>query len=438
VQSSIPECDVTLPRGSTDIHLFAVTAVNAGNVESEWPPLHTHLRAFMAPRIKAPAAPSLTSSFVGNGGGAQLRLDALTYSEVPVHRFLFLRTRSEVAARSAETMGPPFAEVVAAVTTDPPTPTGALRYTASWTGPVAESWEPTRYRAVAIPVAEVPVEATRGVPSPGSPQVPVQVPPSTPPDLELLTAEEWGGDPLGIVVRTATRAPIAPTAFGPHVLHISILPAGGGAPLFPDTQAGLHELAEATDPGAPPSGADTAPVVVRSATAGGVTPLGLWFKRGAPGDSVRVRVRLVDPLGHVTDRTIDVPPHTDEAPPSLDVIDFFRITGRGVVVRFASDAPVAPAPEGSHVLQVEARRPGLPLLGPMVRPVELSIVVPDIPVMDSRHPFPAGDSIMVRRTSDVSPYEYIALVRMTPPLGIALQMIGPTGASTTRSIRVTM
>jgi hypothetical protein len=447
--------DVALERGSTDIHLFAVTAVSHTNIESGWPSDATHLRAFMAPRIRAPAAPSLVPSFVPAGGGAvQLQLDVSAYSDVPVERFLLFRTRSEVAARSAETMGPPFAEVVAAATTDPPTPTGGHRYEATWTGPIPEGWEPTRLRAVAIPVAEVPVEAMLGVPSPGSPQVPVQVPPSAPPDLDLLDADDWGPGEIGVVVGTSTSAPTLPTPFGPHVLRVAVAPSGGGAPLFPPVAVHLDDVPLSSDLSVPPDGADAGLVVVRGDVAAGRTPLAIWFQRPAVTDPVRVTTWLADPLGKYTERVIEVPAGPLGAPPSLDVLEFFRIVGRGVVIRFRSDAPIVAAPDGPHMLEVSARAvrggPWWPLepIEPPIRlpaelrgppaPVPLRLVVPlpNIPRSRPDLPLPAADRILVVRVTTEAPHDYQLLVRVEPPLEVAIAIVAADGLRTNRLVRM--
>ena len=458
VPSPASELDVALAPGSTDIHLFAVTAVGSGNVESGWPDDPLHLRAFMAPVLKSPAAPALSPSFVKVGGVVQLKLDVSTTSEVAVEHFLLFKTRSEGAARSAETMGPHFAAAAASVTPDPATPTGRRVYTGSWTGPVPEGWEPTRFRAVAIPVAEVPVEAVRGVPSPGSPQVPIQVPPSSPPNLEPATADDWGSGGTGVVIRTGTTAPVAPTPLGPHVLRATIESAG--SVLFAPGATGLHEAPVSGDPAAPPAGADAGPVFVVGPRSGGRSPLALWFTRPSSSDPVSVTIRLADPTGKVTERSIDVPAGPLGDPPSLEIIDFFRIVGRGVVFRFRSDAPVevTPAPYLLHVTAASARsspwppwrsrfepgggrfprRGGGPDLGDLLRPrpVTLSVPLPEIPTSERSTPFPTRDRIVVVRSTDSLPYEYEMLVRLQPPLEVTIAVESPDGLRTTRSAHV--
>jgi hypothetical protein len=54
--------DITLPKGSTSIHVFTVVGVNAGQVESGWPAgpnAADALQAFAAPRVMKPAPPTL-------------------------------------------------------------------------------------------------------------------------------------------------------------------------------------------------------------------------------------------------------------------------------------------------------------------------------------------------------------------------------------------
>src|SRR6202035_957356 len=54
--------DVTLPRGSTSIHLFVVLGVSAGQVESDWPgglKPEDSLMAIAAPHIMHPAPPTI-------------------------------------------------------------------------------------------------------------------------------------------------------------------------------------------------------------------------------------------------------------------------------------------------------------------------------------------------------------------------------------------
>ncbi|MEU1618733.1 hypothetical protein ABZ479_15730 [Streptomyces sp. NPDC005722] len=430
------EADLTLPRGSTDIHLFGVTAVGPANVESPWPSDHTHLRAFMAPRILAPAAPTVTPSYGPVGTAMGVRLEVASTSAVPVDSFLLFRTRSPFAAQSAQTMGPPFADIEATkVTTDPPTPTGGPCYTSTWSGTLPESWEPWLVRAVAVPRRGVPVDAVVGTPSPGSATVPVQLPPSAPPDLSALVTDDWDG--TGIVVSTNTTAPSSPTPLGPHLLSVSVEAAG--TELFPRLESPLDALPLA-DPAGRPAGADNGPVLVRGPRASGRTPLAVWFRRSAVTDPVRVTVRLADPLGRVTVEAVEVPPGPLGTPPTLDILEAFELAGRGVFLRLRSDAPVVDGGAGPHLLSVVAtprRAPNGPLL-PLPRPMSLTVPLPDVPTVVPDRPFFTRAPIQVARTNDQSPYMYELLVRTGAPLLVAVAVVAPDGLRTDRRTTVAL
>ena len=49
--------DVTLPRGTTAIHLYIVLGVSAGQVEAAWPASSTSMYAFAVPRVPKPGVP---------------------------------------------------------------------------------------------------------------------------------------------------------------------------------------------------------------------------------------------------------------------------------------------------------------------------------------------------------------------------------------------
>ncbi|MGH3517966.1 MAG: hypothetical protein ACRDQ7_11230 [Haloechinothrix sp.] len=330
-------------------------------------------------------------------------------------------------------MGAPFAEVPATLSADPATPTGGRRYVAAWSGLLPGAWQPWLVRAVAVPVPEVPVQAVRGVPSPGSATVPLQVLPAGPPDLDVLVVDDWDG--TGVVVRTGTAAPVPPTPLGPHVLSAVI--ESGGAELFGRLESALHEV-RAGDPMTRPPEADTGPVAVRGAVVSGGTPVALWFRRPVVTDPVRVTLRLADPLGRVTTRTVDVPAGPLGNPPSLDILDAFEIRGRGVLARLRSDAPVVDLGEGPHLLHIAATQANRPIWPPRPRPrpIRLSVALPDIPTVERHRPFPPREPIQVVRTNDESPFSYDVLIRSGTPLDISVAIEAPDGLRTSRRTTV--
>ena len=252
------EHDVALPKGSTDIHLFVVTTMTGSGVESPWPggaTPHEHLQAVIAPRLLQPGPPTVSPEF-DDAGTVTIRLRST--GPLPVERVRLYRTRSEVAARKVETMGPAFADVVASVVpgvTDPVLRTPV--YEAVWTGVVPGHWDPWLVRAVAVPPNTLPVQGVRGLPSPASDVVSLFLPPTQPPTLEPLLAELWSADHRGVLVRTATTAPPRALAVGTHTLSAT----AGAQVLEPIGLEALDETALA----APPAPASTAVVLERGA-----------------------------------------------------------------------------------------------------------------------------------------------------------------------------
>lgn len=337
VDGATRSVDVTLPKGSMDIHLFTVTTQTMTGVESPWPgagsgDAHLHLQAAIAPRLRHPAPP-LARAEINTDATVTVRL--MSASAIPVERFLVFATRSEAAARDRESMGPPVASVpvtAAPTATDPVTKSPI--YEANWTGALAESWDPWLIRAVAKPVDTLPVHGVRGVMSAASEITSVLLPPTTPPDLDVLTAELWDPDHRGVVVRSSTSAPVRVTASGEHRLGGS-----AGTVVLPATTLAAYGDSALTSP---PGGAATAPVVERGARAAGRTPLALWFKRPVATDPVDVTLRLLDPAGRVTERSLTVPGWV--APPSFTVtIAFMTARPGGVLLGVDSDASAAAA-----------------------------------------------------------------------------------------------
>src|SRR5215207_2093269 len=271
-------------------------------------------------------------------------------------------------------MGPAFAEVVVSsppAQTDPVT--GDPVYTAEWRGVFSSSWDDWFVRAIAIPVDTVPVEAVRGLPSDPSDVVSIAVAPDTAPDLAPLVIETDAAH-TGIVVRTSTSAAARTVWAGDHRVAAT---AGAVDVPFVILQA-LPETALATAPGA----AAIQPVLERGDRVSGRTPLALWFTRPVAADPVDIAIRVIDPLGRITERTETVPGWVPPPPATLSLVDVFPIVGRGVAVVVASDAPVAVLPP--YQLAVRAirrppRRPFPPLPPPITRPLAASMFLPDIP-----------------------------------------------------------
>ena len=378
VDGATRELDVTLPKGSTDIHLFVVTTQTTSGVESLWPAgpgaAHEHLQAVISPRLRRPAPPLVRSS-VAADGTVTIALEAA--SAVPVSHFRLLRTRSEAAARSSDSMGPPFDQ--AAVDTMAPTATDALTgqpvYTATWTGVFPSAWDAWLVRAVAVPVDSVPVQGVRGLLSEASDVISLLVPPG-PPDLAPLIGEIWGADHRGVVVRSSTTAPPWATSLG-----TSRVGGQAGAATVPLVGfAIVEETALVT----PPAAAATDEVLQRGARSAGRSPLALWFTRPVAADPVAVTLRVADPLGRVVEQTLTVPGWVPPPPIHLTLVDSFAIAGRGVVLRLACDAPItADTPYVMEIRAVKGPRRFPPLGAVLELPHPAPAIVPR-PIEEAR------------------------------------------------------
>jgi len=421
------ECDIALPKGWTDIHLFTVTTLTSAGVESPWPEPtggaqgHESLQAAIAPRLRQPSAPELRSTILPAG----VALSMSSASRIPVREFRLFRSRSVSAARSFESMGPAF-DVVPAVAppagTAPDPATGELTYTAEWSGPFDPSWDEWWVRSVAVPVDVRAVEAERGVTSPSREPIAIRVPPGGAPVLAPLVARPIGTGQL-VLVTTSTTAPVRAVELGSHRLSVDLEgdPAVNDvAPLaLEDVVVGPVSALED-----PPAGATPGAVVVHGERAEGQSPLAVWFSRSDPLTPVDVAMRLIDPAGRVTTQTVTVPPG-GATPPSLDLVDAFRIIGRGLVVVVSSSAPVRNVPP--YVLEV-AVQPAPRPFPPQPRPVKVRFDLPDIP--DRVGPFGGNEPIQVVRDAGSDPAVYTIMVRSPAKVTVTVTMFAPDGAHT--------
>lgn len=378
--------DVALPKGSTDIHLFTVTTQSTTGIESDWPSSggapHLHLQAVIAPRLRRPAGPIARTSVHDDG---TVQIDLISASMIPVERFDLYATRSFEAARNRESMGPAVASPTAVDTGDTDPLTHSPIYAASWTGALPEAWDEWYVRAVAKPVDTLPVEGVRGLTSDASEVASLLVPPSGAPDLDALTSDVWAGDHRGVVVRTSTSAPARPTPLGSHLL---IWTVGTGL----TESSALEALPEAADLTTAPTGADTETVSERGARAAGRTPLAVWFTRPVAADPVDVTLRLVDPVGRATERTITVPGWVPPPPHSVTLGPILARPG-GVFVGLDTDASAAvSAAVVLHVSVLKRTIPWPPIPpGPIHLPIAPSPLPPTPTPPGPIHlPLPAG------------------------------------------------
>jgi hypothetical protein len=345
---------VSLPRGTKEIHMYLVIGVSSGNVESAWPATSDPLcgkrfTGIAAPMTVIPGTPTLEVTRGGNGAAASTYHAKLKVTSVPgaeVGRIDIYRVRVPEAAAQVETMGPPLLSLIGSTadwTVTPITSTGTgpsdvgVAQPLGWiTGsdPVPGSWKPVFYRAVAW-AKDDPTRGQYGTRSAPSTPRSVVVPPSGPPDLASPVVVLPTTGSADARIDFATAAPVWDTVIGPHRLEAEALltSAAGAVTRVALTPAAspLSGLAAAA-PGAGASG------FWRDPTAAGSTPLHLLVRRADPADSLSVRLRLTDPLGRITERVVDVPPGAAGNPPDI-VNPVLQVIPNGWLLVFLTHAP---------------------------------------------------------------------------------------------------
>ena len=349
---------ITLPRGTKEIHLFVVLAVSAGQVESSWPGLSDPLRrkrpiAYAAPQVVRPSPPSLEvtrvldSSVLPPRYRASVRVQTspgATVGRVDLHR-----VRVPDAATELDTMGPPVAQLTGssgAFTVTPRTSTepGESQLIGTITGNdgVEGSWKPVYYRAVAWGTDDPTRGQYGGRSEPSAPRS-VLVPPADPPQMSAVTYLLPTLGSADARIDLSTAAPVAPTALGPHRIEVEVItehPDGSSETTFvhpapvlpPDPDTNRLELLATTGPGSGLSGA------WRDSTSAGTTPLHVLVRRSSFADVLRARIRLTDPLGRLTERTIVVPTGSPIIAPDI-ISPTITVVPAGRIFTFKTSVP---------------------------------------------------------------------------------------------------
>ena len=403
----IKEQDIQLPKGTKDIHLFAITAISSTGVESPWPTGNASvLQAVAAPRLVQPNTPRLNAYLV-NG---RVKLEVKVQSDVLVKKFDFYRTTLPEAARKISTMGPAFFSIAASDIGFVAGSNFAKNYAANAEVLFPENWDDWLVSAVACPDVDsadaLTVRAQRGLRSDGSPVVSVSVLPKIAPQLQPLMAKVWGADHTGVLIQTSTTAPNRVTSQGSHSISglITML-----APLdLPPVKLDVLEFGETQNVSAPP--VFTTPKILQGPRASGSSPIGLWLKRSQASDQVTVKLSLTDPLGRSSTQEIIIPAWVDASPtPTLELVDIFSVAGRGVVIRIRSDADFTAFPQ--YILRIASKKIRNPR-GIFGAPLPLSNPIIDVPLVDIK----TNSNLMVqgvslKRENLRSPYVYQIFVK---------------------------
>lgn len=446
---------VVLPRGTKEIHLYAVLGVSAGNVETAWPGLsdpqrEKRLFAFAAPQIVAPAPPRLEVRRVPQGNGFRALVVLRAAPGATAARMALHRTRVPEASLALSTMGPPILTFpgapadwtveAAAAPGAPPQPLGRIEGRDAPAG----SWKRVFYRAVAE-AEDDPARGLLGGRSAPSGAQEVIVPPAGPPDLAALGAVVAPGG-LGVTVTTTTTAPVEETPLGPHRLRVEAHRVGADgllAPLFawpapvPPPGAAEDRLDAVPTAAAPPGTQG----IRRVTAADGTTTLTLALQRPVATEALSLRMLLTDPLGRARERVLTVPAAIIVPPPDISGLAVSKVTGKGFVVAFVTPAPATTTELGDYILTVNWRVEalvGLPLRDRLARTAVLRVALPKIRrAVRSEDLFADLAAIPARRRGASPPAATEVIVAVRGAAGaLGLRLEGPDGQVRTLTRRL--
>lgn len=388
----VSKLDVALPRGSQMIHVWIVLPVSHGGVEAPWPAgpdASNALIAYVAPRVAEPAPPTIEGRMVENGAGpaAFLRIGTRPQGGARPTRIDIYATANADAARSLDSMGFPVASLKATTADWNVTTQSADGRT--WITEVkgthhpAGSWNQRWYRAVAWADDDLPRGVRRGRGRPST-ATPVLIPPGGPPVLNApIVSWPVGGAAGDILLTFLADAPIADTVIGPHTLFAEVRLDGEDQP---------HYLTgrDAGDPftlngrAVPLSQIATTPAAASTnlsrSTAGGGRTYSLYIRRPAAMPGGSVVLRLTDPLGRSTERSVALGAGSIVPVPGLSAIDRFSIIGRGTFYTFSTDANLGAGM--AYVLRVALtpKSAGGGPLGPIRFPGNIGGFGPDLDI----------------------------------------------------------
>lgn len=420
--------DVTLPKGSTVIHVYAVIAVNAGQVESEWPSgadAHKQLTAIAAPRIMRPAPPTIE---------VQPYLDDTV--EPPVNRVRILvgarpgprvrkvelfRVRVDDAARELDTMGPAIASITGSggswtVTQQTDSYGSNIETVIGFDSPNG-SWKRVWYRAAAWCDAD-PLRGYLQGRSLGSAAAWIIVPPSTPPDLSaVLVGWPGGGSISDVILKWTSSAPVHHTPLGHHSLKVQAT-ARGATPLI-DLSSSLVVLPTSK----PVAGSG---VWVERDLSQPHYEYSALIRRLSENDAIDVLIQMTDPLGRTSERLIHI-----ASGPILPVPDVsnLRVTKRiippGTLLEWTSAVGANNESLGFYMLTLTAIRPA-PL-----RPIRIAMRLSDIPTGRPGSGGSRGDSLqLLRRGAGFSAFCSI------PVKQFIVHLASPDGRADQKTIEV--
>lgn len=388
------DTDVSLPRGSTAIHVYVVLGVSAGQVESDWPAGATPedaLIAVAAPHIMSPAAPTIEVHSILDGTVSppvyRAELAIATRPGPRPKRIDVHRVRVDDAAVEIDTMGPPIARVTASsgpwtVSQDTDSDGVSFIRTAQGQDAPAGSWKRVWYRAAAWTVQDDTRGALPGR-SPASNAAWVVLPPPDAPSVSPL-ALGGGSAPADVLIQWTCDAPVARTPLGPHT--ISVRATLVGAPPRTDPLLSLDSTLDGIGTTPPPTDSG---VWIESAGSGPTVYRAL-IRRAAVTDSIKFVVRITDPIGRTGESLVTVAPGPVDPAPDLSNLVVRKLPGLPIRtgLSFVSSVPLVAPLDGPYHVRVAAvlrgfppPHPPFPFPFPVHPPLVLDIPAGSVPTM---------------------------------------------------------
>ncbi|SDI25474.1 hypothetical protein SAMN05216603_12910 [Pseudomonas benzenivorans] len=284
--------EASLPRGSRVIHLFAVLAVGLNRIESEWP---RDWRAFVpvaVPRLEVPRAPVLAVDPADEPGRIRVRVGDV----IPGGAVELRRVRSAEPPADFDGMGPPLPPLGA------PDADGEVAFL---DGGISPGWRPIWYRA-AVRAPDRPDDGVIGGRSEASAAARILFFPEDAPVVAELRVNEPTSTADESLVSWSTTAPLEETPLGAHRLILEVLDMVNG-----DLHRARHMMDDVRI-AASPADLPKVPAPGEEHGLGALAePPGVrlyaWIPRPS-GQTVRLIVKIVDPLGRIGRVAADIPP----------------------------------------------------------------------------------------------------------------------------------
>jgi hypothetical protein len=365
--------EVELPRGSTVMHLYAVTAVSRNQIESAWPPNSKQFIAVAAPRTRVPSAPALEAKLTDTPAGPKVDLNVAVGADGATATIELYRVSDDELSRSVDTMGLPIASVPAV---------GAVVHHMDTIKP---GWRRTWYRAAAWSARD-DLNGFIEARSAGSAAVSVIAPPMAAPAITDVRVNELHSTLTEALVSWATDAPFHLTPLGGHEAILETHDANGTR--IHRLEGRLDTLMRVATQAAVPA-PDPANRRIVHVTDAPRNRLYAWLHRPTADQPFRLDLKIIDPLGRIGHFALDVPTIPPTPPPVVTNVDpqqghtgdQFTISGSDLVID-PGDAVTVTFVGPLEVLGTQDER-SIPCR--VVQPTSRTAIVVEVPDPESHH-----------------------------------------------------